>query len=351
MSDKAPQNNQNEEVDLGQLFNAIGKLFEKFFAFLGRVLKHFFSLIIYALKPVVTYFKTIAIVVMAAAILGFIVEKFKKPVYVSEMLVKPYFDSKYQLANNVSYFNALINSNNLSEISDIFEIDSLDAAELIGFDIQIGPETGNDLLKEYNDYIKTIDSTLAKDIPYEDYVENRDILSGSIFSVKAKSRSNDIFTSLEKGFDKTFENKYSTKLKNIRDKTIEIKTNVYKNELKRIDSLQGIYFEVLKAESENGKVSIGLEGMIPLTSQKTATKEYELFQKEMVIRDSLKILEQELIKENDYYDILSGFEEIGTVERDFWNRYTVIFPAMTLLFIIIIYLLYGAFKFIRDYEE
>ena len=61
---------QNEEVDLGQLFNAIGKLFEKLIAFIGKIFKALFSTVIYALKPIVNHFKVIAIVVMVAAILS-----------------------------------------------------------------------------------------------------------------------------------------------------------------------------------------------------------------------------------------------------------------------------------------
>ncbi len=350
MSDKLPQEPQNEEVDLGQLFNAIGRLFEKLFVFIGKLFKGLFSAIIFALKPLVNNFKLVAIVLMVAAILGFITEKFRKPVYSSSMLVRPYFDSKYQLANNVNYFNALIGSGSLNELSTIFEIDTITASELIGFEIKIGPETPNDLLKEYNDYIKSIDSTLAKDIPYEDYVENRDIISGNIFSIKAKSGTNDIFTSLERGFDKTFENKYSKKLKDIRDKTISIKTKVYKDELKKIDSLQKIYFEVMKSESENVRATIGLEGTIPLTTQKTNTREYDLFQREMIIRDSLKILEQELIKENDYYDILSSFEEVGSRETQLFSKYSIIFPSIAFLIMIVGYTILKIFNFIKEYE-
>ncbi|WP_296315313.1 hypothetical protein [Winogradskyella sp. UBA3174] len=350
MSDKLPQDSQNEEVDLGQLFNAIGRLFEKLFSFVEKLFKGLFSFIIYALKPIVTYFKVIAIVLMVSAILGFIAEKYEKPVYSSSMLVKPYFGSKYQLANNVNYFNALIGSGNLKELSTVFEIDTIKAAEILGFEIEIGPETGNDLLKEYNDYIKTIDSTLTKDIPYEDYIENRDILSGTIFSIKAKSETNDIFISLEKGFDKTLKNKYSTKLKGIRDGSIDIRTKSLKNELRKIDSLQNIYLEVLKNESEKDKVSIGLEGMFPLTKEKTLTREYDLFKEQMAISDSLKVLEQELIKYNDYYDILSGFEEVGTIEKNIWDKYSLIFPFVTMLIILFIYLIYNAFKYVKNYE-
>jgi len=351
MSDKLPQDSKSEEVDLGQLFNAIGRMFERLFAFIGKIFKGLFSLIIYALKPIVLYFKIIAIILMVAAIIGFVLEKFEEPVYSSKMLVKPYFDSKYQLANDVSYFNSLINSGNLKALSNVFEIDTTSAGELIGFNIEVGPETQNDLLKEYNDYVQTIDSTLAKELPFEEYIENRDILSGTIFSVQAKSRTNGIFTSLEKGFEKTFKNKYSEKLKDIRDRTIEIKTTVYKNELRRIDSLQRIYIEVLRNESENGKYTVGLEGLMPVTKEKTLTKEYELFKEEMTIRDSLKMLQQQLIKENDYYDILSGFEEVGTIEKSFWKKYSLLFPAITMLIIILVYFIFKAFNFIKEYEQ
>ncbi len=110
MSDKLPQQSESEEVDLGQLFNAIGRLFERFFAFLGKILKGIFSGIIYLIKPFVINFKLVLGVLAASAILGFVVEKLEQPVFYSDMVVKPYFDSKYQLSNNIDYFNDLISS-------------------------------------------------------------------------------------------------------------------------------------------------------------------------------------------------------------------------------------------------
>ncbi len=350
MSDKLPQPLQDEEVDLGQLFNAIGRLFEKLFSFIGKILKGFFSIIIYTLKPLVNNFKLVAIVVMASGLIGFIIDKVNIPVYKSEMLVKPYFDSKYELANNVDYYNALISSNNLKELSTVFEIDTIDASELIGFAMKIGPETPNDILLEYNQYLKTIDSSLTDDIAYDTYVRNRDIFSASIFSVSAMSYKNDIFTSLEKGFVKTFKNSYSEKVKDIRDKAISIKTTTYKEELKRIDSIQKVYFQVIKSESENPTANLGLNGLLPLKKEKTLTREYDLFLEELKIRDSLMVLEEQLVKENDYYDILSGFEEIGTIDRDFFSRYAIMLPSLVLIIMILTYFIFKAFKFIEDYE-
>ncbi|WP_299363725.1 hypothetical protein [Winogradskyella sp.] len=350
MSDKPSGKEENEEVDLGQLFNAIGRLFEKLFAFTKQLLVGAFEIVIYALKPLVNNFKIVATALMLAAVIGYIVEKSSKPVYFSDMLVKPYFDSKYQLANNVDYFNALIGSKNTQELSRIFEIDSLDAKELISFEIEIGPETPNDLLVEYDTYLKKIDSSLAGDVTYESYIGNRDILSGSIFSVSAKSYKSDIFTSLEKGFEKTFKNRYSERLKVFRDKSINMRQKTYQEELVRIDSLQKMYIDVLKTDSREGNLSFSGESMVPLVKEKSVTREYDLFKEELRIRDSLRVLDEELILESQYYDILSGFEEVGRVKKDIFIRYSIVFPTIIFIIMVSVFLFIKAFKFIKEYE-
>ncbi|MCB0398934.1 MAG: hypothetical protein KDD26_04790 [Winogradskyella sp.] len=351
MSNKLPQESQNEEVDLGQLFNAIGRLFDRLFSFLGRFIKGIFSAIIFSLKPVVNNFKLVLIVLMASVLIGFIVERLRTPIYVSDMLVRPYYDSKYQLANNVDYFNALIGSENYKELSNIFEIDSSTTAkELIGFEIEIGPETQNDLLKEYDDYLKSLDSTLAIEVTYEDFIENRDILAGSIFSIKAKATNNDIFPSLERGFIKTFKNEYSTKLKARTDSIRQVQKLNYLEELERIEKLQTIYLEIKTNESSKGEVKLGIDGLIPLIQEKTETKEFELFGEELRIREALRTLEEEALEESEYYDILSSFEEVGTIEIDITERYLLIFPIISLLIMTIVFIALRVFKFIKEYE-
>ena len=120
MSEKLPQQNNNEEIDLGQLFSAIGGLFQKLFNFIGSIFKGILSAIIYTIKPLVVHFKVVVVVLIISVTLGYIYEKSNDPVYYSEMLVKPYFESKYQLSNNINYFNALISSKNVKELSRIF---------------------------------------------------------------------------------------------------------------------------------------------------------------------------------------------------------------------------------------
>lgn len=351
MSDLKDTNPQNEEVDLGQLFNAIGKLFEKLFNFIASLFRGIFKVIIYSLKPLVNNFKLISVVVLLFAIVGFVAEKFKAPIYESDMLVRPYFDSKYQLANNVNYFNALIGEQNLSELSIIFEIDTLRAKELLSFEMKIGPETPNDLLKEYDTYLKSIDSTLAVQVSYEEFIENRDILAANVFSIVAKAKKNDVFVSLEKGFRKTFENEYSKRIRTKRDDTIKLRRESYEKQLEEVRRLQEVYVKVIESDSENPEVSIGPEGMFPLQQTKRETKEFDLLQKELQLRTEISKLDEILVKDDVYFDILAGFEEVGSRANSITMRYSIILPAIAFGIIILSFVLIKVFNFIKNYDN
>ena len=349
MSEKLPQQPQNEEVDLGQLFSAIGKMFERLFTFIGKLLKGVFISLIYILKPIVNNIKLIAIALISAFVIGFIVEKYNDVEYSSEMIVIPHFDSKYQLMTDIKYFNNLIGTGKNQTLAEIFEIDSIRAAELIGFEIDKGPENQNDLLSEYNDFMKSIDTVLV-DVSYDEFIDNRLLLSASVFAIKAKSSSNDIFSDLEKGIVKSFENSFSKRKKALRDSILYNEVNTVNTEIVKIDSLQRIYLEVLRNESSNGNLSISSGGLIPITQERSVTREYDLFEKEMKLRNTLLNINEVLIESSDYYEILSGFEYIGPKEIKYTNRYSLIFPVVTLALLLLVSLLVKAFKFIKNYE-
>ena len=350
MSEKKSQQNSGEEIDLGQLFNAIGKLFKKIYSFIGWIFKSLFSIVIYALKPIVNNIKLISIILLVMAIAGYTLDKIKRPVYSSKMIVEPYFESKYQLVNNIDYYNALIKSNNSTELAKIFEIDTLAAKKIVSFELEIGPETKNDLLLEYNEYISEVDSVIANNVSFTEYVDNRDILAGKTFSIVAESYKSDIFKSLEKGFINTFENKYSKKLKKLRDSSLLAKRFAYLNELEKIDSLQSTYLYIKKTESEDSKVSIGPSSLFPLLQEKTQTKEFELFQEELIIREKIREIDNTLIRESEFCDILANFKEAGEIETDITSRFLFIFPLLSFLALVLLFILFNVFKFIRKYE-
>ncbi|WP_179009467.1 hypothetical protein [Winogradskyella forsetii] len=350
MSEKLPQQPQNEEVDLGQLFNAIGNLFQRLFNFIGKLFKGLFSIIIYAIKPLIVYFKFVLVIIVITTILGYIYQRTKAPVYYSNMVVKPNFDSKYQLSSNIDYFNALISTENIAELSNIFEIDSTYAKELVSFELEPGPETQNDLFIEYDEYVQSIDTSLVDELSYVEYIKNRDLMSGRLFAIKARSTKIDIFPKLQQGFKKTFENDFSEHQKKIRDTVAYLERQSLNMQLERLDSIQKTYLEAIRNESNNPNLSLGFGNALPLQEEKTATKEYDLFLKEQELRRNLNRLNQTVAEENTYYDVLSGFDKMGKRDKSFTRRYTMLFPVLALMLFILGFLAVKAFNYIKNYK-
>ena len=94
---------------------------------------------------------------------------------------------------------------------------------------------------------------------------------------------------------------------------------------------------------------MGLGGMFPLQQERTPTREYELFQEELKVRQAIINLDRELIEESVYYDVLSGFEEVGNEVKEISNKYSLILPALVFIVMALVYVFYKMFNFIREY--
>ena len=350
MNKEIPKKDSDEEVDLGQIFNAIGRLFEKFFRLIGSFFKAIFSLIILFLKIVFDYIIVIAVVVGLAFVVGIFTENYKKPVYEASMLVKPYFDSKYQLISSIDYFNSLLNEKRHEVLGDIFDISGDDAESLTRFNVEKGPETKNDLLRQYDKYLKSLDSVRAKNVTYADFVENRDIYSSETYLINVKSHKRDIFRKLEGSFDSIFSNSFSIEQKKKRDMILEVKKASFEKDLENMDTLQAVYMNVIQKQSERGNGDVTVQGLLPLQQEKFQTKEFEVLLNEMRIRDSIKELEQMKIEENSYYEILSRFPEVGKRASKIYTKDWVLFPVLAFMVLCIIYVILAIYKYVKNYE-
>lgn len=348
--DSLPQPSQNEEVDLGQLFDAIGKLFERLYNFIASIFKFIFNIFIYGSKAIIENFKLIALVLIIAAAAGFGFEKIRKERYDSTMLVRTFFDTKYQLHTNLNYYNALLNDENYEVLKGIFEIDEEFIKQIVEFEIKPGPESENDKIVQYDRFIQTIDSIRAQEITFEDYINNRDDISGSIYEIRVESKTKDIFKKLEPGIIKSFNNLYSIKKMEERDSMLAVRRENILESIREIDSLQKIYINVLSEESQVTKARISLGDGFPLQQEKTTTKEYQLLNKEIELRDTLRKLDEEKIEHNEFYEIISTFQEVGNKVDDFWSMYKLLFPTLAFLFLCLGYLTKNYIKFVKNYE-
>jgi len=350
MSKNLPEQKSSDEVDLGQLFNALGSVFVKLFNFVNSVFKSIFSVLIYTLKAIIVNIKVISTIVILAAILGYALEKTKQEVYTSQMLVKPYFDSKFQLVTNINYYNALIGEKDYKQLTQIFDINDEEAKQLIQFEIHPGPENENDQIKQYDSFLKELDSVRAQEVEFDEFLENRSIYSGDIFEINVQSFKKDIFRSLEDGLNSTFTNTYSIKKMQKRDSLIAIKKQRILSSIKVVDSLKQVYVNVMEEESKSQDGSYTTRDGLSFIQEKTNTKEYELLKEEINLRKELSELESQKVEEDVFFDTLSSFQDVGAKYTTIWERYSIIFPFLAFLVLSVIYLAVKAIKYVKSYE-
>lgn len=348
------RNNQppNDEVDLGQLFNAIGRVFDRFFRFIGSIFKAVLSFLVFILKVVIDNFKLIGVVVIVSFIIGLTLQKLKPTVYTSQMLVKPYFDSKYQLVNNIDYYNTLIKTKDYKGLSEVFGIPEETTKELKLFEVLPGPESENEKLWRYDLFKKELDTASARTYTYKEYLDNRNIYSGDLFEVNVESTKKDIFKSLETGMNKTFRNTYSERQKEKRDILLDIQTSNIMASLTSIDSLRKVYITVLKNDSNKGSSTISFgEGLSLDPDKKSKTKEFELLEREIEFRNKLAQLEEVRLEEDTYFDVVSSFQSVGNKTNKIDEKYTLLFPFVSFLILTVLFMIIRIVKYVRQYEK
>lgn len=350
MSNNTNPQPDNQEVDLGQLFNSIGKLFEKLFGLIKSVFQFLFNTIVAGSKALIDNYKILAVILVVSGILGYVLEKRKAVRYESSMLVRTYFDSKYQLNNNLGFYNNLINDNRHDELAKIFEINEDIAKLIVEFELQKGPENENTKMKAYDAFVRTLDTIRAQEITFEEFLDNRDLLTGDLFYIRVETLDKDIFNDLNTGINKSFENLYSTKKLQKRDSMLQIRKQTILQSIAEIDSLQNVYINVLEQESQATKTRISLGEGFPLQQEKSSTNEYQLLNKEIQLRDELRELEETGLEENEFFDVISAFQQSGSAVSNIWSNYTIMLPIVALLGTILFYLLSKYIRFVKNYE-
>lgn len=351
MNKDLPKLETSEEIDLGQLFKLIEKAFNRLFSLIKLIFVSIFSIFIYTIKPLIEFYKTIIISMIIAGVLGYGLEKIQKDVYISQMFIKAYFETKFQLIANIEYYNALIEDKNFNKLSGLFYIKEESAKKLIKFEIEPGPETENERILQYEGFISSIDSIRAQDIDFDEYIENRSVYNGNNFVINVKSFKKDIFPSLAEGLNNAFTTTHSIRKMQKRDSLIALNKERILKSLNKMDSLQKIYINVLKETSSSNDGVVTLKDGISLVQERVKTKEYELLVEQLKLRKELVQLESQKVENDVYFDVLSSFRGVGSKYSNIRQKYSLIFPVLIFILLSIIYLSNKFVKFVKTYKE
>ena len=342
-------NNSSEEIDITQLFNFFESKVKAFLCLIFKAFKSIFEVIISFLKTIQKHAIKIGLLLVVATVSGYVYDMYKPKVYSSTMMVKPMFDSKYQLFTNIQYYNALIMNGDDDKISSVFEISKEEASNLSSFIMRPGPENENEKILAYDKFIKSVDSSTAKMIKYDQFIEHMSVYNSSIYEVTVNSTQRDIFSKLAPGFIKTFETPFSKKSKAKKDAIYKLKKESLEKQLRDVDTLQKMYIKEL-SRTQNKEVSTIAGTPIIVGDEKNRTREFDAFELSLKIRNELTRLEQINIEEDKLFEVVSDFPAIGTIKSTFRQKMKIMFPGLTFFMALLIIFGLKFNKYIKNYN-
>lgn len=351
MGDNLNNKNNSEEIDLLQLFGFFEGKIKGFFRLIFSGLKSVFDISISFLQVLQQNFIKIAIAVIVAFGVGYSYDMNKPKVYTSKMIVKPLFDSKYQLVTNIRYYNELVGNKEIDKLSEIFDITEEEAKSLKGFDIKDGPESEKTKTKLFNNFMKSLDSTAAATVNYEKFIDNITIYDASLYEIEVKSSINNVYEKISKGFKKTFKSgDYSEEIKEKKDILYKLKKASIEKSLKDIAALKEVYIKELSREKAQ-KIEVLGSTALKLTDDQQKTKEFEMLQLQIEEQNKLTTLEEESIKENQLFEVVSDFQLIGSTSGSLKSKMKFMFPIAA--FILVLLVLFGMKfnKFVANYNR
>jgi hypothetical protein len=322
----APKQTKNEEVDLFQLFNFFQQKINSFFALILKGFKSIFSRIVSFLQVLQQHFIKIAVLVIVAFILGYVYDGYKPKIYSSSMIVKPLFESKYQLVTNIGYYNELSAIENHNKLSEIFGLSKEDAKSIKGFSVVPDIENENVKAKLFSTYVKKLDTAALANLNYETFVENLTIYDAEKFEINVFSDKSDVFSKVSEGFKKSFDSKvYSSLKKEKKEVLYNLQKTAIQKSLSDIDALNKVYIKVLGSE-RNQKLQMLGATPLSLVDEQQKTKEFEMLQLQIREQKNLIRLERESLEENELFEIVSDFQRLGAVNGHLLNKMKFIFP-------------------------
>lgn len=314
MSKDLQQPQQSEEVDLGQLFKMIGNMFERLFQFIGNLLQKIFLSFVW----LVFFIKKHVIKIVIAGVVGFGYGFFKQnkgePVYKSTTVIKQNYETGENLYRAIDYYNELIAENDSVTLGQVLDIKSFEAASIIDLEVE-SVVTINDKLKSFDEYIKELDSVIAATVTFEDYVKNSKEFHDPVQRIIIKAKEKAIFGTVVKNIVNKIvsTNYFQTEQKKDLDELSFLEKSILAS-LDASKSLQDVYKNVLETpldNSQGSQTSISIDNK----EDKSITKEFELFNNDVLLRRELVTIERQKQDKQFVIEIISSQENQGTIDN------------------------------------
>ncbi|MBT8308924.1 MAG: hypothetical protein HKN96_09945 [Flavobacteriaceae bacterium] len=344
MSKKLPEtNSESGEVDLGQLFKMIGSAFERLFSLIGNLLYKLFLSFVWLVFFVRKHFIKLVIAAALTFVLAMIKDSLSDPIYKSSAIIKQNYPTGENLYDLVDYYNALISRKDSTSLAEALGIPQSSTLNLVSFDVD--PMVGENVrIKNYDDYLKSLDSSLSMDIGYEKYIENTQRQDYNLQKVSIRTintfESRLVFQRIVKNLNSS---DYFTREQEKDINELENERSAILRSLEESDSLQETYKKIL--EQPLDEINPGSQTSITIQGQenKLDTKEYELYNNDLALRRELVKIERKLENKKQIAELISSELSNGVIDDKIeilnleMNRnvfYAILVPILLLLILL-----------------
>ncbi|HUH46729.1 MAG TPA: hypothetical protein VLZ54_06225 [Arenibacter sp.] len=318
-----PNNTSSEEIDLGQLFQLIGKAFNKFFRFIGNIFKGIFHTFILFLLFIQRHFIKFAIVAVIGLALGIYLDMVKEPKYVSTMVVEPNFNSVQQLYNNINFYNELAEAEDSVALADVLGISPFEASFIKEFVVESYSDE-NQKVQLFDKFVRSLDSTTKRAIDMEKFLKNFNSMDARFHTITVTATNNTVTKKIQGPIISSISrNEYFQLQQSINDQNITLQDSLYKKQLMEVDSLQQLYKRVMVKEAEKPmqgtSINLGEGGNME-------NKELALINQVDKLKQNLVLLNQERANKSSILNVISAFLRKGVEIKGVFNSYKFWIP-------------------------
>ena len=309
-----------EEIDLGQLFSLIGKGFSSLFNFFSIIIKTVFNWILSIIIIVKTNFKMIAISSLIGLLLGFVYQNYLNvPKFESEMMVKPNFGSTIQLYKSISNYQNLILQKNHNRLSSILNISEDDAKNLVSFEVE--PYVNNNQsVKSYGNFLSSLDTMVIKNVDFDNFIKNQPVESFELHLIRVKSKDKLIFSKLEEPIVSSVSNNEFYKQEQlIAHSNLILEKKSIESSITELDTLRILNKEIMIKESEK-EASTGTN--IYMSSKKNQNQvSYEDY---IPLNKDLSKINRDIMASSTTINVVSAFDNIGRSVKKWYINYYIL---------------------------
>jgi hypothetical protein len=283
--------NSSDEIDLRELFSAIGNFFKNIFVGLLMVVVNFRN-------ATIKHFKIILVFGLFGGFTGIALNYYLPDYYSSYMLINSKHSSGRLMENSVDKLQQLCEEQNYSQLAKILEIDTAQAKNLKGFSYE--PFVSEEEIVELEVLKEQLKGTIDDEETINKFVNKLKLDNKATYKVFVHVFDNQGLTELQEPLVNYFKgNQYVSKRLEIERQNLIEKAKNIREELTKLDSLKKIMMNSYNLFSEEGKagsnnVILGDEKMDPITvfeESKIQYRELQRVEEEIYLMPSFELID------------------------------------------------------------